>query len=632
MSAALRAWAAGGIVTPWIAPDELIYADIGRSFWQTGHFLLWGAPVQLFSAVYPVLAGLPLSLHDRASGYELLKGVQAVAMSLTAIPVYLWAREVTPRGWALVAAVLALVPPSLAYSGLIMTEVAFYPVFVVAAWAVARAVALPTPRREGLALAAVVLACATRLQAVLFVPAYVTAVLVDRRRVRAHVPAFVALAVVAALWSAWQLRHGGPVTKVLGAYQAAGETGYDVGDAARFVLYHFGDLVLISGAVPLCALAALAAARDADENVRALVATTASLCVWTVLEVGVFASKHVGHLAERNLFPLLPLLAIVLVVWLARGAPRPLAAGIAALVCVALLFALPLETLTSLAATPSSFTQIPLLDVTGSVNLDWVVPLAALALLGACALLPARVLAVGVPALLALLGVVASVSASRFIVDQAKQVEYLTLGPKRAWIDAQANGPAVFLFAGQLNWETPWQARFWNRRLESVVGFLGTAVPGVVSAPSVGPSADGRLVNDRTAAALEGDYVVTSNFFTVAGTDVAHPLQSVVLWQADQPLRVTGWLEGVAFDWSVATAKARYYRYGCDHGGTLNATLGGGTARHITIDENYSALTSADTDGVHETNVSIPVRPVAGTCYFDFKSDGPFALSKVSWS
>src|SRR6266545_3534935 len=64
-----------------------------------------------------------------------------------------------------------------AYSGLIMTEVAFYPVFVLAAWALARAVEVPTLRRQAIALAGIVLVCATRLQAILFLPAYVTAAL-----------------------------------------------------------------------------------------------------------------------------------------------------------------------------------------------------------------------------------------------------------------------------------------------------------------------------------------------------------------------------------------------------------------------------------------------------------------------
>ena len=121
LSAALRLRAAESIPTPWIAPDELTYAELGRSFWQTGKFAILGTPTAFFSVLYPLLAGLPLSLGDRETGYELVKTLNAVVISLTALPVYLWGRELVSRRWALVAAAITLAAPCLAYAGLIMT-------------------------------------------------------------------------------------------------------------------------------------------------------------------------------------------------------------------------------------------------------------------------------------------------------------------------------------------------------------------------------------------------------------------------------------------------------------------------------------------------------------------------------
>ncbi|MHB8641876.1 MAG: hypothetical protein ACYDA3_03180 [Gaiellaceae bacterium] len=645
VSAVLRAWASGSIPTPWIAPDELIYADLGRSFWQTGHFELFGHPVALFSAVYPVLAGLPLSLHDRVAGYETLKILQAVAMSLTAVPVFLWGRELVPRKWALVAATLALALPSLAYSGLVMTEVAFYPTFVVAAWTVARSVAQPTRKRQALALAAIVLVCATRLQAILFLPAYLTAVGLDavaardRSRLRAHLPVIAAFVLLALAWSGWQLRHGGPVTKVLGAYQAAGETGYAVGAAARFVLYHLGDLVLISGFVPFCALIVLGVGAlrgsELDAGVRALVATTLSLTAWMTVEVGVFASRQIGHLAERNLFPLVPLLLLALVVRLARGA-RPTLVGVAAAVAaVLLLVAMPLETLTTLAATPSSFTQIPLLELMPHVNLDLVVPLAAALVLALCALLPRRVVVVGIPVLLLALGVAASVSASRFIVTQAREVQFLTLGSDRTWIDDNVGrGSATYLSAGDLNWEIPWQARFWNAHLGDVVGFLGRPVVGLVSAPSVGPGSAGTLGNDRTGTPLAGDFLITSTYFTVAGSELMRPRPDIVLWNADQPLRLLTWLDGVAFDGTVPSGHARLYVYACG-GGTLTADLSAVAARVVNVKFNAAAQSpvTLTAGGVHQFSAHVPAPdPGNPVCFVDFTSAGLFTLENVGFA
>src|SRR5947209_10943973 len=103
-SALLRFWAATGIPTPWITPDEETYALLGRSLYSSASFEILGQKTHFYSLVSPALAGAPLALHDVATGYTLLKGIQALVMSLAAVPVYLWARSLASRGAALVAA------------------------------------------------------------------------------------------------------------------------------------------------------------------------------------------------------------------------------------------------------------------------------------------------------------------------------------------------------------------------------------------------------------------------------------------------------------------------------------------------------------------------------------------------
>jgi hypothetical protein len=367
--------------------------------------------------------------------------------------------------------------------------------------------------------------------------------------------------------------------------------------------------------------------------VRAFVATTLSLTAWMAVEVGVFASRHIGHLAERNLFPLVPLLLLALMLWLDGGAQRPVLVGAgAALAALGLLAAVPFEAFTTLAATPSAFTQIPLLNLTQHVNLDLAVPLAAAALLVACALLPRRALAVGVPVLLVALGAAASVSASRFIVSQSKIVQYLVIGPDKTWVDDNATGPTTYLYSGQLNWEIPWQARFWNHRLVAAGGFLGASIPGGLPAPSVGPNADGTLVNDRTGVSLDGDYFVTSAYFAMAGTEVYRPRPDIVLWRVDQPPRLLRWLEGVGFDGLVADGRARLYLYACN-GGTLRGKLSADVARTVALRLN----------GLPQPSIALKpgeVRPVAVSagkpadgrvCIVEFHSDGPFFLREVAF-
>jgi hypothetical protein len=485
VSAALRLWAAEAIETPWIAPDELIYAELGRAFWRTGQLTLFGEPTRFFSFVSPVLAGLPLSLEDREAGYRLLQALQAIVMSLAAIPTYLWARAFVTRGWALLAALLALVPPSLAYAGLVMTEVAFYPAFVLAAWALWRALERPALRQQAWALAAIVLVCAVRLQGFVVALAYATVIAVDWRQARRHAPALVGFAVLAVAWAAWRLRDGGDVSKVLGAYQAAGESHYDVGEVLRFVGYHLGDVVLITGIVPVVALALLR-----GRDLRTFQVLALALTAWLALQVGVFASRHIGHTAERNLFVLAPIYAITSVVWLARGAPRrrEVLAPVTAL-CLLLLLVFPFERFAALSATPSNFSLIPLYRLTGSLDLDLVVRVAAAAAIAACLAVPR----VTVPLLLAL-GVVASVSAGRFIAQESRVVRDLTVGAEKQWIDPLVAGNVAFLYSGDLHWETVWQSAFWNPRVRKVYGLLGAEVPGGIPQRALGPFEEGRLV------------------------------------------------------------------------------------------------------------------------------------------
>src|SRR5438552_3899354 len=61
-----------------------------------------------------------------------------------------------PRGYALLAAALTLAAPGLAYSGLVMTELLFYPLLTLAAWAMAHALVGPTPRNQALLIIAFV--------------------------------------------------------------------------------------------------------------------------------------------------------------------------------------------------------------------------------------------------------------------------------------------------------------------------------------------------------------------------------------------------------------------------------------------------------------------------------------------
>src|SRR5205807_6709643 len=142
-------------------------------------FEILGQSTKPLSLVHPALIGVPLGALGAVDGYTVAKAVQSVVMSLAAVPVYLWGRTLAAPRWALAAAALTLAVPGLLYTGFLMTEVSFYPVFVLAAWAMASALAEPTLDRQAILLGTMLLAFATRLQAVVLVPVFVLALLLD---------------------------------------------------------------------------------------------------------------------------------------------------------------------------------------------------------------------------------------------------------------------------------------------------------------------------------------------------------------------------------------------------------------------------------------------------------------------
>ena len=125
VSTIVRAVAGLRVPTPWIAADEMIYAELGRSLWESGRLDILGQDAAFYSLIHPSVIGLPIALFDTAVGYDIARVLQAFVMSLAAVPVFAWGRRLMSESWALAAAALTLCLPGLAYSGLLMSETVF---------------------------------------------------------------------------------------------------------------------------------------------------------------------------------------------------------------------------------------------------------------------------------------------------------------------------------------------------------------------------------------------------------------------------------------------------------------------------------------------------------------------------
>ena len=642
LSTTLRWWAAELIPTPWIAPDELLYGLLGRSLWEHGNLDLLGEPTRFFSLVTPALVGGPLRLGNLDTGYDLLKGLQGLVVSLAAVPVYVWGRAFLTRFGALAAAALTLAIPGLVYSGLIMTEVAFYPILLLAGWAIARALVRGTLGSQLVALGAVALATLTRLQAAVLLPVFFTALAIDlllardARRVRRFWPFAAGTAVLALVWAAYRLRHGGPFSQILGGYQAAGETHYSVADALRFVLYHAEYTLVFTGVVPVCAFVLLlveAVRARPDPEVRAYLATTSALTVWLVAEVGIFASRHVGLLAERNLFGLAPIFFLGLMLWIERGLARPrVATAAVALGAAILLVALPVARFVSLPALPDTFTLIPLYRLGvhyPQLNLELVATGVFLAGVAVFLAVPRR-FALAVPAVLILVFAAVSVSASRIVDAQATLVQPGTLGPDQRWIDEAARGPVAYVYTGDVYWSSVWESAFWNRRIEAVYDLLLAQIPGGLPQPSVGPEEDGRVVT-ADGKGLRWPYVVASSSITWRGTRVANSNAGLALWRLDPPFRMASWVQNVQYN-GVVDEHAKIFAYDC-RGGVFRIALRAPGPRSIRLLRNEGAFRSFELAAGDTISLAVHVSPPAGhrLCSFDLLTNAPVAVTRFAF-
>ena len=648
LSAALRAWAGLAVPSPWYTPDEPIYAELGRSLVSHGRFEILGETPDFFGVVYPALVGLPLSLSNVELGYDLLRVVQAVVMSLVAVPVYLWGRELMAARWALVAAALSVASPALAFTGFVMTEVAFYPVLCLAAWAMARALAVPTAGRQALVVAAVFLAAMTRLQAIVLVPAFFLAVALkvafDRtwlRGARRFVPAAGAFAALAVAWVVLPSFFGG---SALGAYSVTTtETTYGLWDAVRFMLYHGADVVVFTVALPTIAVALLAHAaargREPSPHAQAYLAVTIAIVLAFVGAVGLFASRWLGRLAERNLVALAPLLFLGFCLWLDRGAPRPrVATAVAAAATLGLLAFVPWDEFVTRAAQPDAYSVIPLrwlLLAYPDLDVTLLVLVAAVEVVALAVLVPRRLRGLSAVLVGGVL-VAASVPVTIEVTREARDFRNAIVGTDPRWIDRSADGPVAYVFGGEQPWSLGapvWTHLFWNRRVDRLYELFGAKIVGPAPGAAVRPAADGRLLlHDGRIA--EGDYAVVSTRMTLVGQQVATTPAQLALWRVDPPLRLSTRRTGID-PTGVVSAEATVVVYDC-RGGELALTLRSPAEQEIELLIGEKVVRTVVLQVDRPWSATIPFEPPSSsrprTCRFSIRGvDRPLRAERLDF-
>ena len=96
--------------TPWVFTDEEEWTQISRAIAATGHAARRGQPIY-FQSLYVYVIAPVWWIHSTASAYAALKYLNAVVMSLAAVPTYLLARYYVTTRTAVAVAVLAVLIP-----------------------------------------------------------------------------------------------------------------------------------------------------------------------------------------------------------------------------------------------------------------------------------------------------------------------------------------------------------------------------------------------------------------------------------------------------------------------------------------------------------------------------------------
>lgn len=356
VSTAVQIRAGRQVQAPFVFGDELIYSGLARSFAETGHFALRGVADSGYGILYPILIAPAYALADNlGQAYALAKVINALLVSLAAVPAFLLARRVLHRNLALLASAFAVAIPSLVYARMILTESAFYPAFLTAILVILRALERPTLGRQLAVIAAIGLTFLVRAQAIVLIPTYASAVLtiawfesgptsrvvVFRKALMSYRATWLSLLVGGGALVVSELARRKSPLDLLGAYRVV------IGDAhleaiPRWFLYHAADLDLYLGVVPFaacCVIIPLALDGSYGRPLRLFAAVLLWAVFWMTLLVAAFSSSvwGLGRLHERNLFYVAPLLLIGFLVWVEAGSPRPRRLAIGSAVVAALL-------------------------------------------------------------------------------------------------------------------------------------------------------------------------------------------------------------------------------------------------------------------------------------------------------
>lgn len=591
LAIAVRFLLAREIVTPWIMADELIYSELAKNFAESGDFLFRDSPSHLNNVAYPALIAPAWLAGSMEEVYGLARAINAVLMVLAAVPVYFWGKRLMPTAYALLAAGLVLLMPSLVYTGMLMTENAFFTAVVTSCFAIALTLERPTLLRQALALGAIGLTCAVRPQGLVLLVIAVMALglklVFDLRapdglrgvrsvvaELRRYLPSALALFLLAGGYVALKASQGLGLESGLGAYGGVAHVEYDSAIARAWVEDHFAEIAFSVGLIPVSALIVLFGLSlrgwSSSAAERAFVAVATPAFVLIVIQVGIYASRFALRIEERNMFSVAPLLFLALCLWLAKGLPRPVLLTTAAAVApAALLLTLDLQSLLNVGILSDTFALIPLMRLSSLIDggvdrVELLMRVGGIAAALAFALLPRRVATVVLPLSVAVFLALGSYSVFGSIRDHSRATLALTQASAPSWIDERIgrDADASILYGATADpfgeAQILWQTEFWNR---SVGTIYNLAYPDPAAQRPNAATFNGVTgrITPTSGAPGPTEYVVAPTALRLVGTRLEQQ-GGLVLYRIRPPMRLATAVGGIYGDsWMGNFAALTHY-------------------------------------------------------------------------
>lgn len=558
----LYGWEAWGNFAPWLNSDEFERAQLSRAVASTGHEASRTVP-HAFDSLSAYLIAPAWWIHDTSQAYGVAKAIGVATMTAVVFPVYLLARTLVSRRWALFAAAGAAMIPALAYSSMLLVEPLAYPWAALCFYALARAFVTRRPAWIAGAVAACLVAPLIRSQLDVLVAGAVAATVLfwfigeGGRRLRRNWShwdwvGFVVLAICAAVLVNAAASHRSGVW--------AAVTQNEPGRMFRDAAWAAGALTIGLGVFPTIAALAVLPGFRRDEWSRErraytalTVAMVSTFVVYVAGKSAYVSTLGLNELSERNLIYVAPLLFVGTALMLERR--RPALIPLLAATGLVLL----LVTVTPYHLDIPVFFDAPGLAVLPAVGLTTggvTALLVGLALASAALVLFLRFSSarVAVPVAAVVAGAILAWNAYGEIsfareAHKVARAQIDNMPRPLDWVDRAVPGDAEVTYLGQ-SIDDPFdvlQLEFWNRRLQHVWSTDGTA-------PRPGPTVVPQLVSPsgRLEPGAGVDYVVADSGVTPVGRVLERKVhrggRGVRTWtlvRVAPPLRLHRSIEGV---------------------------------------------------------------------------------------